>query len=315
MPTITDEYGRIVPPPLSLSKRERNFILRLFNLPPNQHIDDTMLANILSKDLANLTSRAHYLSTYGYVGALPILPSILLSQAKEECIDLEYFRWIDTKNDRLCNYVWSVVRAFTKYPSFNETALDIGIPTKNSKYENAIKINLYNLYNLEKLPCNNEHKKDCVISFFDMLDVPANQKFTEVNILKQGWIDVSENRELITWINKDNQSWAWEYIFRHEKNPVWFIDNDRPTNLMDNIITTFDLLNGTPDKRELILKKMKSAWSQKSFRDKNNGKKAVNVVLLESIISMLDTICTKTDRRKNEVITRLIREEYEKTYK
>ena len=60
---------------------------------------------------------------------------------------------------------------------------------------------------------------------------------------------------------------------------------------------------------------MKSAWSQKAYRDKNNGKKAVSIVLSEDIIKKLDFICENTDRRKNEVVTRLIREEYDKIKK
>ena len=81
---------------------------------------------------------------------------------------------------------------------------------------------------------------------------------------------------------------------------------------LHGVITTFDLLNEYQDKRALLKTNMKSAWSQKAYRDKNNGKKAVSIVLPEDIIKMLDGICVKTDRRKNEVITRLIREEYDK---
>ncbi|MGL6535209.1 hypothetical protein ACSZN5_20620 [Aeromonas caviae] len=123
-----------------------------------------------------------------------------------------------------------------------------------------------------------------------------------------------------TWIENCDSKWAWSYLFENPKTgnnnpPIWFINRDNSSATKDCIVTLFDLLNEVPPARELTLRKMKSAWSQKSFRDKNNGKKSVSVVLPEKIISMLDEICMKTDRRKNEVIIRLIRDEYEKISK
>lgn len=123
-----------------------------------------------------------------------------------------------------------------------------------------------------------------------------------------------------TWIENCDSKWAWSYLFENPKTgnnnpPIWFINRDNSSATKDCIVTLFDLLNEVPPARELTLRKMKSAWSQKSFRDKNNGKKSVSVVLPEKTIRMLDDICMKTDRRKNEVIIRLIRDEYEKISK
>ena len=144
-----------------------------------------------------------------------------------------------------------------------------------------------------------------------MLDASPILKGKIINELERKWITYSEKKDVDKWINKENQAWAWNYIYANS-NPVWFYDNGQFNNLQDGIVTTFDLLNEIPDSRQLLLKNMKSAWSQKAYRDKNNGKKAVSIVLSEDIIKKLDFICENTDRRKNEVVTRLIREEYEK---
>ena len=122
------------------------------------------------------------------------------------------------------------------------------------------------------------------------------------------------------WVDKCDNEWAWSYLFENIKTginrpPVWFINRDNSSTIQDCIITLFDLLNEIPPARELMLRKMKSAWSQKYFRDKNNGKRSVSVVLPEKTINMLDEICIKTDRRKNEVIIRLIQAEYEQIKK
>ena len=158
------------------------------------------------------------------------------------------------------------------------------------------------------------------MSFFDVLNFTHEQKIKDIAILKIKWQAASQKIDVESWIDKCDDKWAWRYLFENIKTgsnrpPIWFINKDNSSTLKDCIITLFDLLNEIPPARELMFRKMKSAWAQKSFRDKNNGKRSVSVVLPEKIINMLDEICMQTDRRKNEVIIRLIHEEYGKTKK
>lgn len=57
---------------------------------------------------------------------------------------------------------------------------------------------------------------------------------------------------------------------------------------------------------ELFFRDMKSAWSQKKYRDSNNGKKACSFQLDERDINLLDKLCRLHRRNKNEMIEILI---------
>ncbi|MGL6574766.1 hypothetical protein ACSZOD_16835 [Aeromonas hydrophila] len=155
----------------------------------------------------------------------------------------------------------------------------------------------YEIANIESLPKDNKTRKENIIEFFDLIDRNTLQKKELLDKLKLKWMRCTEKNEVFNWTNKNNQQWAWHYLFK-DNAPIWFINNNQPDNYLNGVVATFDLLNDDPDKRELLISKMKSAWSQKAYRDKNNGKKAVSIVLSEDIIKKLDLICENTDRRK-----------------
>jgi len=137
------------------------------------------------------------------------------------------------------------------------------------------------------------------------------------NQVENRWANARNIDDIDGWItNKDTDkaNWAWSYIHK-EGVPDWFINDGHRLDKLHGVVTTFDLLNEYPDKKALLKKNMKSAWSQKAYRDKNNNKKAVSIVLHEDSIKELDFICKENGRRKNEVITRLIREEHGKIKK
>ena len=321
MPTIYSENGLEIKPTISLSKREREFTLRLLNKGVSLPVTDEEIISYLSNNSSILINRANC----GLGSPLKnfegnIAPrELIISSIKSECINETNFSWIDTKNDRLCNYVWSYIRSLTKYPVLSPSTMDVGVGIDGA-FEATGDSHVYDIWNLDPCPTNNVSKKNCIISFFDILNATNMQKTSDLQILKEKWRVVSQKMDVKAWVEKCDHDWAWSYLFENIKTgnnrpPIWFVNRDNSSAIKDCIITLFDLLNEIPPARELMLRKMKSAWSQKSFRDKNNGKKSVSVVLPEKIISMLDEICMKTDRRKNEVIIRLIRDEYEKTSK
>lgn len=317
MPTIYDDSGLEIPLTISLSKREKEFSLRLLNKGVSLPVTDEEIISYLSNNSSILINRANC----GLGSPLKnfegkVAPrELIISSIKSECINETNFSWIDTKNDRLCNYVWAYIRSLTTYPVVSPSTMDVGVRIDGA-FEATGDLHVYDTCNIDLSPTNNVSKKNCIISFFDMLNATNMQKKSDLEILKEKWRIASQKMDVKTWIEKCDHDWAWSYLFENKKTgnnrpPIWFINRDSSSTIKNCIITLFDLLNEIPPARELMLRKMKSAWSQKSFRDKNNGKKSVSVVLPEKTIRMLDDICMKTDRRKNEVIIRLIRDEYE----
>ncbi|WP_349918608.1 hypothetical protein [Aeromonas veronii] len=321
MPTMYGENDLEIKPTISLSKREREFTLRLLKKDISLSVSDEDIIRHLSNNSSIVINRNNcgLGSPIKNFEGKTVPRELIIESIKSECVSETNFSWIDTKNDRLCNYVWSYIRSLTTYPVVSPSTMDIGVRIDGA-FEATGDLHVYDICNIDLSPINNVSKKNCIISFFDILDATNMQKTSDLEILKEKWRIASQKMDVKAWIEKCDHDWAWSYLFENIKTgnnrpPIWFINRDSSSTIKDCIITLFDLLNEIPPARELMLRKMKSAWSQKSFRDKNNGKRSVSVVLPEKTISMLDNICMKTDRRKNEVITRLIKDEYEKISK
>ena len=297
---------------IGLTNRQVNYLSKIIpNVDFNHIYDENTFLKEIQKNASAILNRAAYKV---FRAEQNIDKVTLIDYINFECIKLSNFDWIDTENERLCDYIWSCVRILkpsTSYYNLNIDKVDI--------FNNGVSLNLTNNYLFEinkipLLPKDSKAKKAAIICFFDLLNNEPKIKNTILNTLKEKWIFVSKIRDVVQWADSNNKEWAWNYLYKGS-NPIWFVENGHPKNHLNGIITTFDLLNDSEDRRELLLAKMKSAWSQKAYRDKNNGKKAVSIVLSEDIIKKLDFICENTDRRKNEVVTRLIREEYDKIKK
>lgn len=297
---------------INLDRRGMRFISKTLDLSISPTSEKSIVLDMINKKKPHIFNRLSF-NSLGLNHDSDIDEAQIINWVSNECIDISLFDWIDTKNNRLCIYVWSYIRLLNESsfknilgtPSLNK------IDILNTKSHSLGGQYFYESMNIELLPKDNKTRKDNIIDFFDLINTYALQKKELLAQLKLKWMYSTEKNEIFNWANKNNQQWAWNYLFK-DSHPIWFINNNQPDNYLNGIITTFDLLNDDPDKRELLISKMKSAWSQKAYRDKNNGKKAVSIVLSEDIIKKLDFVCENTDRRKNEVVTRLIREEYDK---
>ncbi|HEH9400583.1 TPA: hypothetical protein SIA35_002616 [Aeromonas sobria] len=307
MPEIVDS--------INLDQRVVRFISKLLGLSINPISTKSIILEMINKNKKYIFNRLSF-NSLGLNKDSDIDEAQFINWVNNECIDISLFNWIDTKNNRLCIYVWSYIRLLNK-PSFKNILETPSLNRSDILNTKALSLGgqyFYEDMNIESLPKDNKTRKENIIEFFDLINIYALQKKELLAQLKLKWMHSTEKNDIFKWANKNNQQWAWNYLFK-DSHPIWFINNSQPDNYLNGIITTFDLLNDDPDKRELLISKMKSAWSQKAYRDKNNGKKAVSIVLSEDIIQKLDFVCENTDRRKNEVVTRLIREEYDKIKK
>ncbi|MGL5339329.1 MAG: hypothetical protein ACRDAR_11675 [Aeromonas veronii] len=298
-----------------LDQRGVRFISKLLDLSINPSSAKYIFLEMINKEKQHILNRLSF-NSLGLDRDSDIDEERIINWVSNECIDISLFDWIDTKNNRLCIYAWSYIRLLNE-SSFENILSTPSLNRSDILNTKAFSLGgqyLYERLNIESLPKDNKTRKENIIDFFDLINLNALQKKELLAQLKLKWMHSTEKNDIFNWANKNNQQWAWNYLFK-DSHPIWFINNNQPDNYLNGIVTTFDLLNDDPDKRELLISKMKSAWSQKAYRDKNNGKKAVSIVLSEDIIQKLDFICENTDRRKNEVVTRLIREEYDKIKK
>jgi hypothetical protein len=337
-------------PLFNLSKRELNLVCNIHHVDINKfkpldlYVDDLLSA--IFNNRQNVHNRVNLKNIHSHLGTNNIIipresPEYFKVMANAECLDRSHFEWINTNNNRLCNFLWAYVnsaktRIYNKIIHSNLSLGDnkpqsinghelhlpenaiIAESNSNEFYENNDFYTFDNIYRFNSsIPKSNDEIKDNVISYFDTWNVLLDGKAESIKTLENKWNFIKNNDDIEIWITLqelEKTNWAWSYIHK-TKTPSWFINNGNTHDKRNGIIATFDLLHEYKYKRVLLKKNMQSAWSQKAYRDKNNGKKAVSIVLSEDIIKKLDFICQNTDRRKNEVVTRLIREEYEQIKK
>ncbi|QJT18058.1 hypothetical protein E5E96_12670 [Aeromonas sp. 1805] len=297
---------------IGLTNRQINYLSKVIpNVDFNHIYDENIFLNAIQKNASAILNRSAY-KLFSFEQDINKVK--LIDYINFECMEINNFDWIDTENERLCDYIWSYIRILKASTPHYNIYIDKADILNTGKGQNSTDNSLFEIMKIPLLPKDSKAKKASIICFFDLLDHEPKIKIAILNTLKEKWIFVSKIRDVVQWADSNNKEWAWNYLYKGS-NPMWFVENGHPKNHLNGIITTFDLLNDSEDRRELLLAKMKSAWSQKAYRDKNNGKKSVSIVLSEDIIKKLDFICQNTDRRKNEVVTRLIREEYEQIKK
>ncbi|MEZ8025468.1 hypothetical protein [Vibrio sp. 1F255] len=79
-------------------------------------------------------------------------------------------------------------------------------------------------------------------------------------------------------------------------------------------LAIFDLIDNKRDK-ELLLLKMRKAWTQKKYRSKENGKRAYSISLSPDTKDKLDKIVDLKDGKICNAIERLVSEEYDKLHR
>ena len=127
MLTIYDDTGLKISPTISLSKRERELALRLLNKDISSPESDENIISQLSNNTNILINRANcgLGSPLGYLEWNIHPRESTVKTIKYECVSETNFSWIDTKNDRLCNYVWSYIRSLTKEPITSAFTIDV----------------------------------------------------------------------------------------------------------------------------------------------------------------------------------------------
>ena len=90
-----------------ITARQMNFIHRLLNVTVGTNLSNLSLTEIYKRNTQVVSSRASFNSDpFSCSGDF----ADLISLSKLECINLNYFSWININNSRLCNYIWSYIR-------------------------------------------------------------------------------------------------------------------------------------------------------------------------------------------------------------
>lgn len=210
------------------------------------------------------------------------------------------FKWLDKKDERLCNWVWGYLK---RYLENADTFSDPSHPPLSLLSATAFKTEKSNVY---------DRSTDVVNAFYDG-EANYDQQQGIIDFLKSQWLKVYQDKSIIHWLEEDNTEqwiWAWSYLQNITDRPL--INAWDPINDMDKkaaFIATLDL-SDNPDRKALIIDKMKKAWSQKKFREKTSGKRPYSISMTLKVKQKLDALAEEKGLKINETIAELIEKEY-----
>ncbi|EHH2481653.1 hypothetical protein ACCH75_003167 [Vibrio parahaemolyticus] len=174
--------------------------------------------------------------------------------------------------------------------------------------------------NLDMLTIISSHEDRCR-SIFDCFfnceeSISSQREFIKLlQSLYSHTILIDQNKKLIKWLNKNNQIqilWTLDYLGEKITLNEEFLWNT--TNTHDHYLSIVLFFNINflidPNESELILRKMKAAWSQKKFRDKSEGSKPYSVSMSKKTKERLTWLVEEDNSNIQQVIKNLIDDAY-----
>ncbi|WP_272674564.1 hypothetical protein [Providencia sp. PROV153] len=184
----------------------------------------------------------------------------------------------------------------------------IDYPTPLGEYE-------YRKQGLSQSPNNAKDALNNIMYFFDLLGSSIEKKKEVLAYLKRKWMLIKDTNYL-SWIDERNpmqMKWAKNYIARSSlfsrwsRSEVYTFASER-VQLMGCFDVSLDI---SADSKELLIIKMKKAWSQENYRTQIVEKKVLNTYLDKGVKDKLSRLAKQNRMKINEYLTYLIEKEDE----
>lgn len=202
------------------------------------------------------------------------------ASCRDEILPLEEFDWF--KNDkRICLWLW---RESSAYRGRNGNAF----PDHRGRFH-------------------------ALVEYFDIKDLNGNQKRERLNEYKADWQRKGNMPDPFSNENAETINYLWNYTAKLHNNINRYFspisDDDKKTCLTGFYDCAFD----TPEKKELFLRKIKSALSSHKHRERA-GKGHINKSFLLSLKNneKLNDMIAMSNMKRDDFMNRLIAEEYER---
>lgn len=173
----------------------------------------------------------------------------------------------------------------------------------------------YRKQGLSSSPNNTKDVLNNIMYFFDLLDSSIEKKKEVLEYLKQEWMLI-KGKNYLSWIDERNaiqMEWAENYIVRSRlfsrlpRSEVYTFAS-KWVQLIGHFDVSLDIL---PDSKELLIIKMKKAWSQENYRSQISEKKVLNTYLDKDVKDKLSRLAKQHRMKINEYLTYLIDKEDE----
>lgn len=160
--------------------------------------------------------------------------------------------------------------------------------------------------------------RDRTIAIIDLIQLRKDKKIKYVENLKSKWNAKIYNNEYLKWLSLEKESepelceYAWKFIRKNRPDETYGMVSPKSLNDLAAMLNdpAFNFLEA-----HILFSKLKSAWTQKKYRENMKGKKQYNIVLSDDAIKSLEKIAKRSKLKKNEILEILIKmEEKNKKY-
>jgi hypothetical protein len=248
---------------------------------------------------------------------------ILLEIHASKSIPHEAYEWIDLKDDRQINYIWSRLRISFEDKN-NQRRLNYAhsLQSKDDISDESFRIQtpLYEELGLEKNASQNDLKLQNVIYFFDLWDTPLGKKQETLETISNNWESIRKDRKMVDWVNK-NESYVihiWDYVIScHSNNepPKWSyissIDKKKDVEQTKLALQTFyDLLSNTTNKKTLLTAIKTNVRNKRHYDNHADTTKLINTQVSIEAVNALSELAKIKGKSKKVILENLILEEY-----
>lgn len=233
---------------------------------------------------------------------------------KESLTEDRFFDWIN--NERIALYVIQFIHNYI-YDDYLQSLAVKTRPGYRNHYPSFGETPHIRNMGLPETPCGLRQLKDTIKSYFDRLDIPQGVKELLIDHIRTDWFN--QNTDWLFWIENKNKAqvdWAVKYMRGHFKSD----DNNMlyyyyPSSALNRIYGFFDIILTSNESRELFIIKMKKAWAQSRYRESIKNKKVINTYVSNDVKEKLKEIVRISNKKTTEVISDLIRREYDRLKK
>ena len=248
---------------------------------------------------------------------------ILLEIYASKSIPNEAYEWIDVKDDRQVNYIWSRLRiSFEDKNDHLRLNYVHNLQSKDDISDDSYRTRktLYEELDLEKNASQNEQKLQNIIYFFDLWAVLLDKKQDALKTLGNNWESIRKDRKMVDWINQ-NESYVihiWDYVIScHSNNepPKWSyissIDKKMDVEQTKLALQTFyDLLSNSTNKKTLLTAIKTNVRNKRHYDSHADTTKLINTQVSIEAANALSELAKIKGKSKKVILENLILEEY-----
>ena len=150
-----------------------------------------------------------------------------------------------------------------------------------------------------------------VMGITDLWNEKLSSKAAALNRLQGQWRRHKALDSQLKWFSDKKEGisrceYAWRWIEKNEKRSLF---RPLPFGNYQELVTFFDTTDLRERERKDIVHSIRQNWNRQKYIARHEGRKQYNLMLSNDVIELLDRMAADQDKKRSEMLERLITEE------